>query len=156
MLHWPLLWLWPHEKVSRGEALDAQDRIDLVLSPLMRQRRALDDVLPDAAQLAQALPVGQLKPTVAALLGLAYHYIDERTVKAILEGIDMANLLQQYIEQGLERGRMEGKRDAIRTVLQSRFNSVPAAVERRIAHANADELNALVAHAGTVKNLDEL
>ena len=51
---------------------------------------------------------------------------------------------------------MEGKRDAIRTVLQSRFNSVPASVETRIAHANADELNALVAHAGTVANLDEL
>ncbi len=145
-----------HEKVSRGEALDAQDRIDLILSPLMRQRRALDDVLPDAAQLAQALPEGQLKPTVAALLGLAYHYVDERTVKDILEGTDMANLLQQYIEQGLEQGLEQGTRNTIRTVLRSRFGSLPEAVERRITAANADELDALAAHAGTVKDLDEL
>ncbi len=82
-------------RIEFGEALDAQDRIDLILSPLMRQRRALDDVLPDAAQLAQALPSSQLKPTVAALLGLAYHYVDERTVKEILEGIDMVNLLSK-------------------------------------------------------------
>ncbi len=145
-----------HEKVSRGEALDAQDRIDLILSPLMRQRRALDDVLPDAAQLAQALPAGQLKPTMAALVGLAYHYVDKRTVKDILEGIDMANLLQQYIEQGLEQGLEQGTRNTIRTVLRSRFGSLPETVERRITAANADELDALAAHAGTVKDLDEL
>jgi len=157
-----------HEKVSRGEALDAQDRIDLILSPLMRQRRALDDVLPDAAQLAQALPVDQLKPTMAALVGLAYHYVDERTVKDILEGIDMANLLQQYIEQGLEQGleqgrkqglvegEVRGKRAAVRTVLRSRFGLLPEAADRRIAAAPVDELDALVVRASTVKSIDEL
>jgi len=36
--------------------LDAQDRIDLILSPLMRQRRALDVVLPEAATMAQSPP----------------------------------------------------------------------------------------------------
>ncbi len=130
----------------------------------MRQRRALDDVLPDAAQLAQALPAGQLKPTMAALVGLAYHYVDERTVKDILEGIDMANLLQQYIEQGLEQGRKQGlvegevrgKREAIRTVLRSRFGSLPKAADRRIAAAPVDELDALVVRAGTVESIDEL
>jgi len=157
-----------HEKVSRGEGLDAQDRIDLILSPLMRQRRALDDVLPDAAQLAQALPVDQLKPTMAALVGLAYHYVDERTVKDILEGIDMANLLQQYIEQGLEQGleqgrkqglvegEVRGKRAAVRTVLRSRFGLLPEAADRRVAAAPVDELDVLVVRAGTVDNIDDL
>lgn len=150
-----------HEKVARGEALDAQDRIDLILSPLMRQRRALDDVLPDATQLAQALPADQLKPTVAALVGLAYHYVDERTVKGILESIDMANLLQQYIEQGLEQGleqgraegEIKGKRDAIRTFLHVRFGVLPQSVERRVTDAAPDELEALLRRAGTVESL---
>lgn len=72
----------------------------------------------------------------------------------------MANLLQQYIEQGLEqgpeRGRVGGQRDTIRTVLRSRFGSVPEAVERRIAAANTDELESLAARAGTVTTLGDL
>lgn len=151
------------EKVARGEILDAQDRIDLILSPLMRQRRALDDVLPDAPQLAQKLPADQLKPTVAALVGLAYHYVDERVVTEILEGIGMANLLQQYIEQGLEQGREQGRvegevnatRNAIRTFLRTRFGALPETVERRISSADATELDALTVRAGEVGSLDE-
>lgn len=149
-----------HEKVARGEALDAQDRIDLILSPLMRQRRALDVVLPDAANMAQSLPEDQLKPAIAALVGLAYHYVDERVVTEILEGIGMANLLQQYIEQGLEQGLAEGeargKRDAIQTVLRAHFGPLPHAVEQRIVNAAPDEVDALLARAGVVESSDEL
>ena len=64
------------EKAARGEAFTAADRVDLILSPLMRQRRPVQDVLREAASLTQRLPEGQQEPTVGALLGLANHYVD--------------------------------------------------------------------------------
>ncbi len=76
----------------------------------------------------------------------------------------MANLLQQYIEQGLEQGRRQGlaegevrgKREAIRTVLRSRFGLLPEAADRRIAAAPIDELDELIVRAGTVDSIDDL
>jgi len=65
-----------HEKAARGEPFTPGDRIDLVLSPLMRHRRPLNSVLPDAVELSNHLPEGQQGPAAAALIGLTYYYID--------------------------------------------------------------------------------
>jgi hypothetical protein len=67
------------EKAARGEPFTPTDRVDLILSPLMRQSRPVQDVLREAAPLTQRLPEGQQEPTVGALLGLAYHYVDGAT-----------------------------------------------------------------------------
>jgi len=67
------------------------DRIDIVLSPLMCQRRSLNDALSDAVALTGHLPEGQQVPTATALVGLTYLYVDEAVVKAILEDLSMAN-----------------------------------------------------------------
>jgi len=149
-----------HEKAARGEPFTPADRIDLVLSPLMRQRRSLNDVLPDAVELANHLPEGQQGPTAAALIGLTYHYVDEDLVKAILEDLSMANPLQTLIaEREAEaeaRGEARGERLALRKVLQARFGSLPEPVERRIAAADARELESLLDAAAIAESLDEL
>jgi hypothetical protein len=59
------------EKAARGEPFTPTDRVDLILSPLMRQSRPVQDVLRAAAPLTQRLPEGQQEPTGGALLGLA-------------------------------------------------------------------------------------
>src|SRR5947209_4793259 len=140
-----------HAKAARGEPFTPADRVDLILSPLMRQSRPVQDVLREAAPLTQCLPAAQQEPTVGALLGLAYHYVDEVVVKAILEELSMANPLQELIDEreargearGEATGEIRGKRQAVRTFLQARFGSLPEAVEQRIAAADADQLDTL-------------
>jgi hypothetical protein len=140
------------EKAACGEPLTASDRVDLIFSPLMRQSRPVQDVLREVAPLTQRLPKAQQEPTVGALLGLAYHYVDEDVVRTILEELSMANPLQELIDERMA----EGKRQILRTVLQARFGALPEAVEQRIAAADADQLNALASRAATVASLDEL
>ena len=153
-----------HEKAARGEPFTPADRVDLILSPLMRQSRPVPDVLREAAPLTQRLPKAQQEPTVGALLGLAYHYVEEDVVKAILEELSMANPLQELIDervaQGEARGEaigeIRGKREAARTVLQARFGTLPDAVAQRIAAADVDQLDALIGRAAIVASPDEL
>src|SRR5438105_15042187 len=130
------------EKAARGEAFTAADRVDLILSPLMRQSRPVQDVLREAAPLTQRLPKEQQEPTVGALLGLAYHYVEEDVVKAILEELSMANPLQELIDERVARGELEGQRKMLRIFLQSRFGALPETIEERIAAAGADQLDA--------------
>jgi hypothetical protein len=145
-----------HEKAARGEPFTPTDRVDLILSPLMRQSRPVQDVLREAAPLTQRLPAAQQEPTVGALLGLAYHYVDENVVKAILEELSMANPLQELIDEREARGEIRGKRQAVRTFLHARFGALPEAVEQRIAAADADQLDTLVSRAAIVASPDEL
>jgi hypothetical protein len=148
------------EKAARGEPFTPTDRVDLILSPLMRQSRPVQDVLREAAPLTQHLPEGQQESTVGALLGLAYHYIDEDVVQAILEELSMANPLQELIDervaQGEATGEIRAKREAVWTVLQARFGALPEAVEQRITAADADQLDALIGRAATIDCPDEL
>jgi hypothetical protein len=102
--------------------------------------------------LTQRLPKAQQEPTVGALLGLAYHYVDEDVVRAILEELSMANPLQELIDEREARA----KRQALRTFVQARFGALPEAVEQRIAAADADQLDALIGRAAIVASPDEL
>jgi hypothetical protein len=145
-----------HEKAARGEPFTATDRVDLIFSPLMRQSRPVPDVLREAAPLTQRLPPAQQEPTVGALLGLAYHYVEEDVVRAILEDLSMANPLQELIDERVAQGEIEGQRRALRTFLQGRFGTLPEAVEQRIAAANAEQLDVLIGRAAVVASLDEL
>jgi hypothetical protein len=144
------------EKAARGEAFTAVDRVDLILSPLMRQSRPVPDVLREAVPLTQRLPQPQQEPTIGALLGLAYHYINEDVVQAILEELSMANPLQTLIDEREARGETRGKREALRTFLQGRFGTLPEAVEQRIAAADVDQLDVLLGRAAIVASPDEL
>jgi hypothetical protein len=144
------------EKAARGEPFTASDRVDLILSPLMRQSRPVQDVLREVAPLTQRLPKAQQEPTVGALLRLAYHYVDEDVVQAILEELSMANPLQTLIDERMAEAESKGKREMLRIVLRSRFGALPEAVEQRIAAADADQLDALASRAAIVASPDEL
>ncbi len=149
-----------HETAARGEPFTASDRIDLILSPLMRQRRALDDVVPELARLTQRLPDAQRESTIGALLGLSYHDVSDEVVAAILRELNMANSLQAFVEEtftrGLDEGRAEGQRQALRVLLRARFGALPQALEQRIATSDEGALNALIERAANAASLDAL
>lgn len=72
----------------------------------------------------------------------------------------MANPLQTLIaEREAEaeaRGEARGERLALRKVLQARFGPLPDPVERRIAAADARELEVLLDSAAVVESVDDL
>jgi len=132
----------------------------------MRQRRTLDEVVPELARLTQQLPDAQREPTIGALLGLSYHGVSDEVVAAILGELNMANSLQAFVEEtftrgldeGRTEGRAEGQRQSLRVLVRARFGvlPLPAALEQRIAAADEETLNALIARAATVDSLDAL
>lgn len=144
------------DKADRGEAFSPSDRVDMILSPLMRKQRPVADVLRAAAPLTQHLPPEQQESTVGALLGLAYHYVDEEIVKAILEELSMANPLQTLIDEREAQAEIKGKREALRTFLRMRFGPLPEAVEQRIAAATTEQIETLVSRAAVIESLDAL
>lgn len=141
-----------HAQAARGEPFTPTDRIDLILSPLMRHRRPLAEVARDAALLTVHLPHAQQEMTVGALLGLSYPDIDDDVAIAILGELGMTAL-----SQALEaRGEIKGKREALRRILHQRFGGAPATVERRIDAADSTQLDDLIDRAVTVERIEAL
>lgn len=148
------------EKAAHGETFTKMDCIALTMASLLEYSRPLDEALPAVARTARVLPEKQRRSVVGAMIGLAHHYVDVRVIVSIMEEAGLPDLLRQRAEQHLAQsvaeGREQGKRKAMRTVLRSRFGSLPHAVERRIDSANADELDALIARAGVIEGIKEL
>jgi Domain of unknown function (DUF4351) len=141
-----------HEKATHGELFTPTDRVDLILSPLMRHTRPTAEVARDAARLTVHLPQEQREMTVGALIGLSYPAISKDVVTAILEELGMTALSQAFLEDG----KIEGKRDALRRILRRRFGALPETLERRIDAADMTQLDDLIDRAITVESLDAL
>ncbi len=134
----------------------------------MRQTRPLEDVLREAVDGIQSLPLPEQEATVGAMLGLAYHYVDEAFAVALLEALKVANPLQVLLEenitkglaqgmaQGMAQGELEGQRKSLRLFLRTRFGVIPASLEQRIAGAGVAELDELVARAATVERIESI
>ena len=61
------------------------------------------------------------------------------------------------IEQGIEQGKAESKRDAIFKLLQHRFQNVPEVLSREISNIhNLSRLDTLLEQAMTAQSLDEI
>lgn len=155
-------------KEARGEGLTAGDRIDMVLLPLMRHHRPLEDVLREVAQVAQRLPRAQQEETIGAMVGLAYHYVDEGVSAALLEALRMSNALEalldetvakglaQGLEQGMQQGEASGERRLLRKYLQQRFGAIPAPLDAVIERADAEALTAMFDRALVSENVTAL
>jgi hypothetical protein len=62
----------------------------------------------------------------------------------------------QGLAEGLAEGAREAKREAVRDVVRTRFGSVPADLEARIAQAAEPELTQLLRRASLAAQLEEL
>jgi len=87
------------EKAARDESFTSTDRIDLILAPLMRQKRVAAEVAREAAHLTVHLPREQREMTVGALIGLSYPTVSKDVVAAILEELGMTTMLEALAEE---------------------------------------------------------
>jgi len=87
------------EKAARDEPFTSTDRIDLILAPLMRQKRVAEEVAREAAHLTIHLPREQREMTVGALIGLSYPTVNKDVVAAILEELGMTTMLEALAEE---------------------------------------------------------
>jgi len=59
-------------------------------------------------------------------------------------------------ERGERRGEENGKREAVRRIVRARFQTVPDALERRIAEADQERLDQMLDRVSVVQTVDEL
>ena len=99
--------------MARGEALDALERLNLLLASLSEIAPAtVADRGREAGEIAKSLPREERIHTIVAMVGLAYHTIDGDVSHALLERLMMANsareLIDNAIGEGPQRGEAEG------------------------------------------------
>jgi hypothetical protein len=79
---------------------------------------------------------------------------------ALLEAFKMTNTLEELIAEGIVQGRqegqVEGKRAALRRLVERRFGTPPPALEGRIAAADEAALDTLFDRAITAEAVTEL
>ena len=68
----------------------------------------------------------------------------------------MTALSQSLEARGKTQGKIEGKREAVRAFLETRFGALPESVRQRIDAADADQLNRFVVHAATIDRPEDL
>ncbi len=146
------------------EPVTSADRVDIILLPLLRHDRPLRALLPEVVAAALALPDAERATVVGGLAALAIRYADAEFARALLEELHMTETLDALIDDGIRRGHergkaeglAEGKRAALRTVLYARFGVVPPALERRIAGADPEALDALLVRAARAEHIELL
>jgi len=146
------------------EPFTSADRVDFILLPLLRHDRPLRAMLPDIVEVALALPDAERATVVGGLAALTIRYADAEFARALLEELHMTETLDALIDDGIRRGHergkaeglAEGKRAALRTVLYTRFGVVPPALERRIAGADPEALDALLVRAARAEHIELL
>jgi hypothetical protein len=122
----------------------------------MKQRRARQEVIADALDLARQLPAHQQDQALAALIGLGHRFLTERELDTLVEGLMSTSLAQRLIEQGIERGIVQTRQQDILVVLERRFGAPPAAIVEQIAQIeDAQRLELILGAAATVTSLDE-
>jgi hypothetical protein len=142
--------------VAAGAALDGVDRVDLALAVLMHHTRPLTDVVRDLMPVVEALPANEQSEMMGSIVGLSYYYLQEDNAKAILEALKMANVLEKLVEEGIEKGRVEGQAKALRALVTLKFGSVPPTLEERIARADLPELERLFARAVGAERIEAI
>ena len=90
-----------------GDRVSASERLDVMLLPLMRQRRPLSEVLEEVAQLARVLPQAEREEMIGTMVGFAYNYVEPAIADRLLEVLRMANVLEDLLVDTLVRGRAE-------------------------------------------------
>jgi len=159
-------------KVAAGEALDGADRVDLALAVLMRHGRPLAEVVRELAPVVEALPASERSAMLGSIIGLSYYYLQEDDARAILEALQMANVLEKLVEEGIlqgiaqgeargeargrEEGRVEGRAEAVRALVALKFGVLPPALDARIAGADLAALDRLLARAVTATRIEDL
>jgi hypothetical protein len=143
-------------QVDSGGGLTPEERLDLIFLPLMKQRRARQEVIVGALDLARQLPEQQQEQALAALIGLGHRFLTERELDTLLEGLMSTSIGQRLIDRGIDRGIVQARQQDVLVVLTRRFGAPPAAIVEQIAQIeDAQRLELILGAAATVASLDE-
>jgi hypothetical protein len=139
-------------RVESGQALEPEERLDLVFLPLMHNVRPPVDVVSGALALAQQLPEEQQRQTLAALIGLGQRFLEQHELDVLVEGLMVTNLGQPL----LDRGWAAAKRDDVLKGLKKRFGAVPPEWSEQLQQVNdMGRLDVLLDAALAAQSLEE-
>jgi len=149
-----------------------EDRLDLVLLPLMRHKQGTEAVAREGLALARALPPDARPRVLGAILALAYHYEGKQVLDRLVEELMATQTWEEVLVDRLERGRVqaeaqgqakglsqgraEGERVPLRRLLERRFGAIPDSLQERIAALDPEALTALFDRALAAASLDEV
>jgi hypothetical protein len=139
-------------QVDSGGGLTPEERLDLIFLPLMKQRRARQEVIAGALDLARQLPEHQQEEALAARIGLGHRFLTERELDTLVEGLMSTSLGQRLIDRGMVQARQQD----VLVVLTRRFGAPPPAITERIAQIDdAQRLEMILGAAATAASLEE-
>ncbi|HVA91424.1 MAG TPA: hypothetical protein VNL71_16455 [Chloroflexota bacterium] len=104
--------------LAAGMPLTPEDRLDLVFAPLMRHEQPAVTVVREALGLAVRLPEDDQRQVVAALLGLSQRFLDEATLRGLVEDLMRTSLAEMILEQGWEKGWEKGRTEGLEEGLE--------------------------------------
>ena len=139
-------------RIESGSGLEPEERLDLVFLPLMHNARPPVEVVSGALALARQLPEEPQRQTLASLIGLGQHFLEQHELDALMEGLMATSIGQQLLERGGEQGLAKGTRDGVLKVLTKRFGAVAPAWSEHLQQVNdVERLDAALA----AQSLDE-
>jgi len=153
-----------------------EDRLDLVLLPLMRHKQGTEAVAREGLALARALPPDARPRVLGAILALAYHYEGKQVLDRLVEELMATQTWEEVLvdrlergqaqaeaqgmargmAQGMDLGRAEGERALLCRLLTRRFAAIPDSLQERIAALDPEALTALFDRALAAASLDEV
>lgn len=160
---------------AAGEPWTVVEQVQAMLLPLLGRARPLPVLLQEVAAASAVLPDDQREDVLGSMVGLAYNYLDEGVAEQLLEVLRAMNKVDKWLanyvyqrwdemdaqrlaevrEEGIEKGREEGRAMLRHAVLQ-RFGQIPPTLAARISRADGPVLETLLDQVLGAQSLDEV
>ena len=97
------------EKKQNGELFTEEDFAQLALTPLMSSKKERKDIILESLKLSKAEKSITAEKTMAMLYTLADKFLEGKDLEEIKEAVAMTRIGQMIFDDGVVRGREEGK-----------------------------------------------
>ena len=111
-------------RIESGEKLTDEELMELMILPLtVKGRKKKQKVIVQAVELAKTLPEQRQRiDALAGILTFSDKVIDEAYKKKIKEEIQMTQVGQMLIEEGMERGLEQGREEGIKALIEDNLD----------------------------------
>lgn len=113
------------EKKQKGELFTEEDFAMLALAPLMNSKKERKDVILESLKLSKTEKSTTAEKTMAMLYTLADKFLEGKELEEIKEAVAMTRIGQMIFEDGVVRGREEGRVEG-QKVTTKRMNMLTA------------------------------
>lgn len=105
-------------KLVEGKILSDKELLDLVFIPIMGGTLGKEDKIIRAFEISEDYPIDKKRDVQAMLCTFALKFLNTSELKQVKEVIRMTDLGRALMEEGMEKGREEGKIDIVRELLK--------------------------------------